>query len=94
MSKTQEKVQAKIAERDDYLKEQAESNWKNAQLKAALAKTELDLAVDTFKDLNTEMTEEQIKATEEQVQLQYARIEEFLMSEKDKYLERMGIQAD
>ena len=40
------------------------------------------------------MTEEQIKATEEQTEIQYNRIKEYLMSEKEKYLERMGIQQD
>jgi hypothetical protein len=40
------------------------------------------------------MTEEQIQATQEQTQIQYKRIEEYLMSEKELYLERMGIQQD
>jgi hypothetical protein len=68
--------------------------WKQAQLKAALAKTNLDLAVETFKDLNKEMTQEQVKETQEQTEIQYKRIEEYLMSEKELYLERMGIQQD
>jgi hypothetical protein len=40
------------------------------------------------------MTEQQVKETEEQVQAQYKRIEGYLMSEKELYLERMGIQQD
>jgi hypothetical protein len=40
------------------------------------------------------MTAEQIEATSEQVQIQYKRIEEYLMSEKERYLERLGIQQD
>ena len=87
MSKTQEKRKQRKEEHAEFL-------WKDAQLKAALAKTELDLAVETFKELNGEMTPEQIEATSEQVQIQYKRIEEYLMSEKEKYLERMGIQQD
>jgi len=87
MSKTQDKRKQRKEEHAEFL-------WKDAQLKAALAKTELDLAVETFKDLNKEMTAEQIEATSEQVQIQYKRIEEYLMSEKEKYLERMGIQQD
>jgi len=87
MSKTQDK---RLQRKQDH----AEFMWKQAQLKAALAKTNLDLAVETFKDLNKEMTEEQIQATQEQTQIQYKRIEEYLMSEKDLYLERMGIQQD
>jgi len=87
MSKTQDK---RLQRKQDH----AEFMWQQAQLKAALAKTNLDLAVETFKDLNKEMTEEQVKATQEQTQIQYKRIEEYLMSEKELYLERMGIQQD
>ena len=87
MSKTQDK---RLQRKQDH----AEFMWKQAQLKAALAKTNLDLAVETFKDLNKEMTEEQIKATQEQTEVQYKRIEEYLMSEKELYLERMGILQD
>jgi len=87
MSKTQDKrLQRKI--------DHAEYCWKQAQLKAAMAKTNIDLAVETFKDLNKEMTQEQIQATQEQTEIQYKRIEEYLMSEKELYLERMGIQQD
>jgi hypothetical protein len=87
MSKTQDKRrQRKI--------EHAEFMWKQAQLNAALAKTELDLAIESFKDSIHELTDEQAKATEEKAQEQYKRIEEFLMSEKEKYLERLGIQQD
>ena len=87
MSKTQDK---RLQRKQDH----AEFMWKQAQLKAALAKTNLDLAVETFKDLNKEMTTEQIQATQEQTELQYKRIEEYLMREKELYLERMGIQQD
>jgi hypothetical protein len=87
MSRTQDKrLQRKI--------DHAEFLWQQAQLKAALANTDLDLAVETFKDLNHEMTTEQIAATEEQVAIQKKRIEEYLMSEKEMYLERIGIQQD
>jgi hypothetical protein len=87
MSKTQDK---RLQRKQDH----AEFMWKQAQLKAALAKTNLDLAVETFKDLNKEMTQEQVKETQEQTEVQYKRIEEYLMSEKELYLERMGIQQD
>jgi hypothetical protein len=87
MSKTQDKKrQRKI--------EHAEFMWKQAQLSAALAKTELDLAVESFKDAIGELTEEQAKATEDKAQEQYKRIEDYLMGEKEKYLERLGIQQD
>lgn len=87
MSKTQDKRLQRKNEHAEFL-------WNEAQLKSAMAKTQLDIAVETFKDLNKEMTEEQIKATEEQTQIQYQRIEEYLMSEKELYLERMGILQD
>jgi len=87
MSKTQDK---RLQRKQDH----AEYCWKQSQLKAALAKTNLDLAVETFKDLNKEMTQEQIQATQEQTDVQYKRIEEYIMSEKELYLERMGIQQD
>ena len=87
MSKTQDKRKQRKIEHAEFL-------WQQAQLHAALAKTELDLAVVSFKDAIGELTEEQAKATEEKAQEQYQRLEEYLMSEKEKYLERLGIQQD
>jgi hypothetical protein len=87
MSKTQEKKKQRKEEHAEFL-------WNQAQLKAALIKNQLDIAVQTFKELSGEMTEEQVKATEEQTQIQYKRVEEYIMSEKEKYLERLGIQQD
>ena len=87
MSKTQDKRKQRKIEHAEFL-------WQQAQLHAALAKTELDLAVESFKDAVGELTEEQVKATEEKAQEQYKRIEDFLMTEKEKYLERLGIQQD
>jgi len=87
MSKTQEKKKQRKEEHAEFL-------WNQAQLKAALIKNQLDIAVQTFKELSGEMTEEQVKATKEQTQIQYNRIEEYIMSEKEKYLERLGIQQD
>jgi hypothetical protein len=87
MSKTQDKRKSRKIEHAEFL-------WKQAQLKAALAKTELDLAIETIKDAMGELTEDQVKATEEKAQEQHKRIEEYLMSEKELYLERMGIQQD
>ena len=87
MSKTQEKKKHRKEEHAEFL-------WNQAQLKAALIKNQLDIAVQTFKELSGEMTEEQVKATEEQTQIQYKRVEEYIMSEKERYLERLGIQQD
>lgn len=87
MSKTQDKKTQRKTEQAEFL-------WNQAQLRSALIKNQLDLAVQTFKELSGEMTEEQVKATEEQTQIQYKRIEEYLMKEKEKYLERLGIKND
>ena len=87
MSKTQDKRKQRRIEHAEFM-------WKQAQLRAAFAKTELDLAIQTFKDAMGELTEEQVKETEEKAQEQYKRIEEFLMKEKEQYLERLGIQQD
>jgi hypothetical protein len=87
MSKTQDKKKQRKEEHAEFL-------WNQAQLKSALIKNQLDIAVQTFKELSEEMTEEQVKATEEQTQIQYKRIEEYIMGEKEKYLERLGIQQD
>ena len=87
MSKTQDKRKQRRIEHAEFM-------WKQAQLRAALAKTDLDLALETFKDAMGELTEEQIKETEEKAKEQYKRIEDFLMSEKEQYLERLGIQQD
>jgi hypothetical protein len=87
MSKTQDKKKQRKEEHAEFL-------WNQAQLKSALIKNQLDIAVQTFKELSGEMTEEQVKATEEQTQIQYKRVEEYIMSEKERYLERLGIQQD
>ena len=54
MSKTKDKREKRKQEHAEYV-------WHQAQLRAAMAKTELDLAVETFKELSGEMTEEQKK---------------------------------
>ena len=87
MSNTQDKRKQRKQEHAEFL-------WERAQLNAAMAKTQLDIAIETFKDLNTEMTDEQKNQTENKANEQYTRIKEFLMSEKELYLERMGILQD
>ena len=53
MSKTQDKKKQRKEEHAEFL-------WNQAQLKSALIKNQLDIAVQTFKELSGEMTEEQI----------------------------------
>lgn len=87
MSKTKDKREQKKIEQAEYM-------WQKAQVRAALAKAELDKALETFTELVGELTEEQVVETREKAKEQYKRIEEYLMGEKEKYLERLGIQQD
>lgn len=87
MSKTQDKKEQRKIEHAEYM-------WQKAQIRAALAKSELDTALETFRTLVGELTDEQIVETREKAKEQYKRVEEYLMEEKEKYLERLGIQQD
>lgn len=87
MSKTQDKRKQRQSEHAEYL-------WQKAQLRAALAKAQLDEALNTFRDLVGELNEEQVVETREKAKEQYKRIEDYLMGEKELYLERLGIQQD
>lgn len=87
MSKTQEKrLQRKI--------EHAEFLWNDAQMRAALMQQTLDIAIAEFEEHQHELEEEVVKHIQEQIILRKQDIETFLMGEKDKYLERIGIQQD
>jgi len=76
--------------KQDRLREHAEYVWEQAQMRAALAKTQFDIAVEVFRDMNGEMTEEQIKATENQIAIKEKEIEDFLITERDKYVHRIA----
>lgn len=87
MSKTQEKrLQRKI--------EHAEFLWNDAQMRAALMQQTLDIAIAEFEEHQHELEEEVVKHIQEQIILRKQDIQTFLMGEKDKYLERIGIQQD
>lgn len=87
MSKTQDKkLKNKI--------EHAEFLWNDAQMRAAMMQQTLQIAVGEFETHKEELEAEVIKTVEEQIELRKKDIETFLMGEKDKYLERMGIQQD
>lgn len=88
MSKTQDKrLQTKV--------EHAEFLWGQAQMKAAMMQQMLDIAV-----AEVESHKEELEKTESwpEVQKQMAErqkdVEDYLMGEKELYLERMGIQQD
>jgi len=74
--------------------QEAEDRWTNAQIKAAGFQSVLDYAVEQYTQHKEELEEDVITQTEEAIKQRQSEIEQFLMSEKDIYLEAMGIQAD
>lgn len=87
MSKTADKrLQRRI--------EHAEHMWEQAQLKAATIQSALDYAVDQFNKHKEELSPEVVQQTEEMIAKRQEEIKEYLMGEKEKYLERLGIQQD
>ena len=97
-SKRQLKIEERLAIREQFLgdKKIAEitKRWEDAQVTAAGWQSVLDYAVDQFNQHKTELEEEMIKETEKQIVERQDQIKEYLMKEKDLYLEEMGIQAD
>lgn len=98
MSKTQDKKLQRALEREEYIiktkAERAKEAWEEAQIKAAGFQSVLDFAVDQFNQHKEELEAEMVTKTEEMIETRQKEIETFLMSEKDKYLESIGIQAD
>jgi len=87
MSKTQDKkLQNKI--------EHAEFLWNDAQMRAAMMQQTLDIAIAEFEEHQDELDAEVVTQIKQQIDLRKKDIQDFLMGEKDKYLERMGIQQD
>ena len=83
MSKTQDKkIQNQI--------EHAEFLWNQAQMQAAMMQQVLDIAIGEFEEHKEELEVEVVTTVEEQIVARKKDIEEFLMGEKDKYLERIG----
>jgi hypothetical protein len=98
LSKSQSKRIAKQMEAEAYIlqskEERAKERWEDAQIKAASAKSVIDYAVKQYEEHKEELEPEMIKQIEEQIQERNKQIEDFIMTEKDIYLESMGIQAD
>jgi hypothetical protein len=87
MSKTQDKkLKNKI--------EHAEFLWNDAQMRAAMMQQTLQIAIGEFETHKDELEADVVTKVEEQINLRKRDIETFLMGEKGKYLERMGIQQD
>lgn len=83
MSKQQDKKNSNILEHAEFL-------WEQAQLSAASANNTLGGAEQIYNAQKHEMTEEQQKATDEQIALRREEIKNYLESEKALYLERLG----
>ena len=83
-------LDALIAKRN----KEAEDRWTAAQIQAAGFQSVLDYAVEQFNEHKEELDKEMITKTEEQIAERQEQIKTYLLTEKDKYLESIGIQAD
>jgi hypothetical protein len=68
--------------------------WEDAQVKAAGIQSALDYYVEQYNEHKDELDKDMQQQIEEKIEERQKDIREFLMSEKDRYLEAMGIQAD
>ena len=97
-SKSQKRRVEKQLEAESFLKERAEreilERWEQAQIKAAGIQSALDYAIEQYEQHKDELDEKVQQDVEEQIEERKKEIREFLMAEKDKYLESIGIQAD
>lgn len=71
--------------------EQAEYLWEQAQLKAATIQSALDYAIDQFNKHKDELTPEIVEQTEDMIAKRQKEVKEFLMGEKDLYVQRTGL---
>lgn len=97
-SKRQQKIDLGKMEQQAFLLEKAQEahkkRWENAQIQAAGFQSVLDYAVEQFNQHKDELEADMVTQTETMIQERQEEIKEFLMKEKDLYLESMGIQAD
>ena len=97
-SNHQKKIESRIAIREQLLADrnnaEITSRWESAQIQAATWQSVLDHATEIYNEHKEELEEEVITQTEEQIKERQQQITDFLMTEKDLYLEAMGIQAD
>ena len=87
MSKTQDKKSKTKIEHAEFL-------WQQAQMRAALLQQTLDIATHEFEEHIDELEDEVIVQVKQQIELRQKDIETYLMGEKSKYLERVGVQQD
>jgi hypothetical protein len=97
-SNKQKKILTRQLEKKQFLEEKKTAPilkaWEEAQIKAASIQSALDYAIDQYNQHKDELEEKVQKEVEEQIELRQQEIKDFLMTEKDRYLEAMGIQAD
>jgi hypothetical protein len=92
--KRMEKQAEQAAFLEQKRKQEILDRWEEAQVKAATAQSVLDYMVQQYEEHKAELEAEIVEQTEEQIALRKKEIEEFIMSEKEVYLESIGIQAD
>lgn len=96
-SKTKLKRESRLLEQESFMKQKREreameslqKRWNDAQIKAASAQSVLNYMVQVFTENKAELTEEQVKETEEQINIRKKDIEEFLMTAKDTYTQAL-----
>jgi hypothetical protein len=97
-SKSEKRRIERQLEAEGFIKEKKEkailNRWEASQVTAAGWQSVLDHATNIYQEHKAELDEETIIKTEEQITERQRQIKEFLMAEKDMYLEAMGIQAD
>lgn len=88
-SKSQMKRVEKQLEADAFIKEkkikEIEKRWEDSQIKAATMQSVLDYVVEQYESHKSELSEDVVTKTEEQIQLRVSEIKEFLMSEKEVF---------
>jgi hypothetical protein len=88
-SKSQIKRLEKQLEADAFVKEKKitkiENRWEESQIKAATMQSVLDYVVEQYETHKSELSDEVVTQTEEQIHLRRSEIEDFLMSEKEAY---------
>lgn len=97
-SNKQKKILANKVEQEQFLKEKKMKPiidaWEQAQIKAASIQSALEYAIEQYNQYKDELEETQQKEVEEQIEMRKKEVEDYLMAEKDKYLESIGLQAD
>lgn len=67
----------------------AEMVWEREQLKAAMIAEQLNKAIAAVEQYKDELTDEQINAVHEQVNIRRKELEEYVAAAKDKYLTKL-----